>query len=454
MKAAPLTLEALNKIIKSTLKDQLDSFWVVAEINEITLNFSGHCYLELVQKSEKTEQLVARAKATIWNNIYRMLQPYFETTTGQSLAAGMKIMVRVIVEFHEVYGLSLNIVDIEPTYTVGEISLRRQKILQKLTNEGVIDMNRELLLPYFVNRIAIVSSKTAAGLLDFQNQLHHNPQGYQFYAKVFPAIMQGNEAEGSIINQLERIYQHADLFDVVVIIRGGGAAADLECFNSYWLAYHITQFPLPVLSGIGHEQDDTVTDRVAHTRLKTPTAVAGFLVDKMQEVAQDLAETNENIIDLCQEIIAMHQSLLEQRVRSLQKNYSRVMNLESKTLSKAILHMSTLARKKMFSLEHTLDKSGEQLKNTAYRQLDQHQFAMNSVHSEFKSSLKIILNTEQHHLSMLEKSLLYNNPQYILEKGFTLTLKDGQRVKHADTLKKGDAIETVFADGKKKSIIH
>lgn len=453
MKAAPLTLEALNKIIKATLKEQLDSFWVVAEINEINLNYSGHCYLELVQKSEKNEQLVAKSRATIWNNVYRMLQPYFETTTGQSLAAGMKVMVRVIVEFHEFYGLSLNIADIEPTYTVGEISLRRQKILQKLADEGVIDMNRELLLPYFVNRIAIVSSKTAAGLLDFQNQLHRNPHGYQFYSKVFPAIMQGNEAEGSIINQLERIYQHADLFDVVVIIRGGGAAADLECFNSYWLAYHITQFPLPVLTGIGHEQDNTVTDRVAHTRLKTPTAVAGFLVDKMQEVAQDLAETNQNIMDLCQERIVMHQSLLEQRARNLQKHYSRAMNLESKTLSKAILQISALARKKTFTLQHALDKSGEHLKSTIYRQLDQHQFSLDSVHSEIKSGLKFIHNTEEHRLKLLEKSLLYNNPQHILEKGFTLTLKDGQRIKHADTLKKGDVVETVFADGRKKSII-
>ncbi len=454
MKAAPLTLQALNKIIKGTLKDHLDSFWVVAEIHEFTLNHSGHCYLELVQKSEKNEQLVARAKATIWNNIYRMLQPYFETTTGQSLSAGMKVMVRAIVEFHEVYGLSLNIVDIEPTYTVGEISLRRQKILQKLTDEGVIDMNRELLLPYFIKRVAIVSSKTAAGLLDFQNQLHRNLQGYKFYSKVFPAIMQGNEAEGSIINQLELIYQHADLFDVVVIIRGGGAAADLECFNSYWLAYHITQFPLPVLTGIGHEQDDTVTDRVAHTRLKTPTAVAGFLVDNMQKVAQDLAETNESIMELCRERIAIHQSLLEQGARSLQKFYSRAMNTESKSLARTILQMSTLTRRKIFSLQHTLDKSGEQLKISAYRQLDQHRFGLNFIYSEFKSDLKIRFNKAEHRLSLLEKSLLYNNPQQILEKGFTLTLKDGQRVKHAETLKKGDAIETVFADGKKKSIVH
>ena len=205
MKASPITLEALNKKIKGLIKEGLDSHWVIAEISELSINYSGHCYLELVQKSDKDEQLIARARAVIWSNTFRMLKPYFETTTGGIFTDGIKVMLRVVVEYHEVYGLSLNVVDIEPTYTVGELAVRKQKILEKLNSEGVLEMNQELDLPYLTNRIAIVSSKTAAGLKDFLAQLNNNTQGFKFYTKLFPAVMQGNEAESSIIAQLDNM---------------------------------------------------------------------------------------------------------------------------------------------------------------------------------------------------------------------------------------------------------
>jgi exodeoxyribonuclease VII large subunit len=453
MKTAPITLEILNKKIKGLIKEGLDSYWVIAEISELTINYSGHCYLELVQKSEKNEQLIARARAVIWANTFRMIQPYFESTTGHTFTEGIKVMVRVVVEFHEVYGLSLNVVDIEPTYTVGELTVRKQKILEKLNAEGVLEMNRDLELPYHLNRIATISSKTAAGLGDFMNQLNNNPHGFKFYTKLFAATMQGNEAESSIISQLDIIFRNSSLFDVVVIIRGGGASADLECFNSYWLAYNITQFPIPVLTGIGHEQDDTVVDVVANTRLKTPTAVAEFLIDKMVAVENDLLMLEEEISDRVQLILRDKKQELNQSAYNLQKHYNFQVKHENKKLNKLSIRYVSGIKNCIHQHQRLLQNSSSKLSISGNIFLNTKNHILQLHQAKLSNRIKIGLTINKHQIEKAEQSILYNNPNNILSRGYSISLKDGKCVKDGTKLQKGDIIETVFYKGKKQSEI-
>ena len=252
-----LTLSDLNKIIRDCLDANLDpSYWVIAEISEMKTNQKGHCYLELVEK--KDDDILAKARATIWSYTYRNLSMWFETTTGESLKPGLKILANVSVSFHEIYGLSLNIRDIDASFTIGERSRRRQEVINKLKEDGVFDMNREIPLPLVPQRVAIISSPTAAGYQDFTDQLRQNEFGYGFSITLFKALVQGKEAESSINNALHSIFKHTAKYDIVVLIRGGGAAVDLECFDSYNVASHIAQFPLPVITGIGHEKDETI----------------------------------------------------------------------------------------------------------------------------------------------------------------------------------------------------
>ena len=281
--ASVLSLTELNRNIKQALRDALpETYWVRAETSEVRVNsYSGHCYLEFIEKDERTGQVAARARGTIWAQQYAVIRPYFEEETGRPFTSGLKVLVRVAVDFHELYGLSLTVHDIDPSFTVGDLVRRRKEIIRQLQADGVFDLNRSLSLPPRPQRIAVISSATAAGYEDFTDQLLGNEYGFPFYVRLYPALMQGERTEASIIAALDRIYAVREAFDVVVIIRGGGSTADLSSFDSYALAANCAQFPLPIITGIGHERDDTVVDLVAHTRLKTPTAVAAFLIDCM-----------------------------------------------------------------------------------------------------------------------------------------------------------------------------
>ena len=293
------TLSELTGAVRDTLEATFpETYWVRAETSDVRVNAaSGHCYLEFIEKNPKTNQLVAKARGSIWAKVFRMLKPYFEMETGQTFTSGLKVLVKVTIEFHELYGFSLNVVDIDPTYTIGDMARKRQEIIRQLQADGVFTLNKELTFPDFPTRIAVITSPTAAGYEDFLNQLLHNQAGYPFYPKLFPALMQGEKTEESVIAALERIDACREYFDVVVIIRGGGATSDLNSFDSYLLAAHCAQFPLPIITGIGHERDDTIVDLVAHTRLKTPTAVAAFLIhclDQQAATLNDLEEVHHN----------------------------------------------------------------------------------------------------------------------------------------------------------------
>ena len=307
----PLTLYSLNSLVRAAVADGLPSaYWVTGELSEVRETQAGHCYIELVERDEATQEMVAKARGTIWARIYSLLKPYFLEQTGERFAAGLKVLLKVTVVFHELYGFSLDVCDIEPAYTVGDIARRKQMILNRLAAEGVLNLNKELPFPLLPQKVAVISSSFAAGYGDFCDQLQNNPYGFVFYPQLFAAPMQGNKVEEGVIAALDRIAQNADFWDVVVIIRGGGATSDLGCFDTYDLANNCAQFPLPIITGIGHQRDDTLVDAVAHTRVKTPTAAAELLIHA-------LAAQNAALEDVREALAASARGIVENNRRRL-----------------------------------------------------------------------------------------------------------------------------------------
>lgn len=302
-------LSQLNKMVRDAINMQLpDEYWVEAELSECR-EHNGHCYLELIEKDEHTNTPVARASAKCWRQTWLMVKPYFERTTGEPLRTGMKVLLKVYAQFHEAFGFSWIVTDIDPNYTLGDMARKRLEIIRQLKEEGVFDLQRELRIPLFAKRIAVISAENAAGYGDFCRQLEDNEYGFRFEVTLFPAIMQGEQVEQSIIAALERIYALNTSFDVVVIIRGGGATADLSGFDTLALAENVAQFPLPVITGIGHERDESILDMVAHTRVKTPTAAAALLIDHLRQVLERINSAQQRITT------AIFQRIANQKMR-------------------------------------------------------------------------------------------------------------------------------------------
>lgn len=469
-----LTLSELNERIRDTLLEAFPStVWVIAEVSELKENRSGHCYMELVEKQE--DEIVARSRATIWSYTYRMLKPYFETTTGQLFTNGIKILVQASVEFHPAFGLSLNIKDIEPTYTVGDMALHRKEIIDRLVSEGVFDMNRELRLPLVPQKIAVISSATAAGYQDFINQLENNEHGFKFYTQLFEAWMQGQGAVSSVIKSLERIYQFEDFFDAVAIIRGGGATADLSSFDSYELALNIAQFPLPVITGIGHEKDDTVIDLVAHTRMKTPTAVAEFFVSGVERFYNRLIDLESDIIDLIRERVEYNQLQLERMANKIHQSASYFLRIKNESLTKTGNQLQMDVGQYSFSktyeinnLKHAMQSAVSIWSVETKNNINQKRRILKRVAGEVMLNEKnkidhLMINTshfskerlykEQKRIHFSENAMRLLTPENVLKRGYTITMKKGKIVKSKDQLGLRDEIETLFADGKVKSKI-
>jgi len=450
-----ISLFELNNQVKTGIRELFpDTYWVIGEISEMNINQSGHCYLELVEKKSDSEQIIARAKATIWAFTFRMLRPYFESTTGQRLTMGLKIMVQVSIEFHEIYGYSLNIKDIEPNFTIGDLSRRKQEIIQRLQDEGVFHLNKEFELPLVLQRVAVISSETAAGYGDFVDQLSDNRFGYLFHIKLFQAYMQGEEAEQSIIQALEQIFETVDQFDVVIIIRGGGSQVDLDCFNSYWLCYHITQFPLPILTGIGHERDETIADLVAHTSLKTPTAVAEFIIDRVAQFDQYLNELNSQVMTIASEQL---QTWKDESAR-LSRNIISLVKLRMSAENQRILTLGTLSQR---SLKGFLKKNHQRLSTVRVRvksHLHHYYYhGMQNLGLMQKSLILLIkgsLKDEKKRLAQFESTNLLLDPAYVLKRGYTLTFCNGILIKSSRQLETGDIIDNKWSDGKASSIIN
>ncbi|MDH3710995.1 MAG: exodeoxyribonuclease VII large subunit [Cyclobacteriaceae bacterium] len=414
-----ITLFQLNTLIQSTLEQQLQPFyWAVAEISELRVAPKGHCYLELVEKDG--EHLTAKIRANIWAYDYRNLSNFFHNVTGKKLQPGMKILAKVKVEFHEVFGMSLHIRDLDPNFTLGERARQRQLVVERLTREDLLGRNKQLALPLVPQRIAVISAETAAGYGDFMHQLVQNQWGYHFQVKLFKSVMQGTEAVSSINSSLEKIYQQADEFDLLVIIRGGGSQVDLDCFDHYELTAMVARSPLPVVTGIGHERDQTVLDLVAHTRLKTPTAVAEFLLSGMNAVEHELNE-------------------LSQRLR-------RAALLQLQTQDHALTKLKGNLEHKSLALIQKMDHRQDLLQQklvAAIRGVIQHaNHELNSIEGVLKSQPLRLLKQEHQLLAALEDKIKLADPRHILKRGFTITYREGKVLKPGEEVVPGEEIET------------
>ena len=395
------SLFELNRLVRESIECEMpDEYWVEAELSECRES-RGHCYMELIQKDEQTATPVAKASAKCWANKWLTIRPYFERTTGQQLHAGMKVLLQVYPQFHEAYGFSWIINDIDPTYTIGDMARKRQEIIKKLKDEGVFDLQKELQLPLFCQHIAVISSQTAAGYGDFCNQLADNPYGFKFETQLFPAIMQGEGVEQSIIAALEQIYNSQ--FDCVVIIRGGGATSDMSGFDTLALAENVANFPIPIITGIGHDRDESILDMVSHTRVKTPTAAAAFLISHLKEVL--------DIIDASQERITR---FALQKISNLK---SQISNLQE-------------AIPRLFSIVKTRQESKIDL-----------------FEQRMHTSIDRRFISERHRLELIDEKLKALDPTLLLKRGYSITLHHGRAVKDATTLHPGDEIETRLAKG-------
>lgn len=400
-----ITLSELQQRIRSAIEQSLPlPLWVVAEVSELKVNYSGHCYLELVEKSDSARDTSsipkAQARAVIWRSQYAMLASYFESQTGSRLAAGMKVLAKVIVSYHELYGLSLQIIDLDASYTLGEVERQKQLTIKQLQADGVWDMNRAEQLPTLVQRIAVVSSAAAAGYRDFMNELRS--YDYAFRVTLFDAVVQGQAAEESICAALASVAERADEFDAVAIIRGGGSASDLSCFNSYHLCSCVAQMPLPVVTGIGHDKDTSVADMVAHTALKTPTAVAVWLADRMADAEAWLDEAAQRLSEAAMAATQREQMRLERVVGELSRQ--------------AVMYCERGRSR--------LELMGEQLSSAVNRYFER----------------------QHDYLSLAEEVVEARAPERILRMGFAIVRAEGKAVMAADALAKGGKVEIEMAD--------
>lgn len=401
----------------------LRDVWVVAETSDVRR--SGHCYMELVHKNAETGEPEARVRATVWRSVLGRLDAEFYAATGQRLASGMKVMVRVTASFHPAYGLSANITDIDPTYTLGDLVRLRMEIINRLTQEGIIDLNRSLDWPEPALRIAVISAAGAAGYGDFMHQLYSSPQRFRFHTELFPAVMQGASAPPSIIAALEAVAAREDEWDGVVIIRGGGATADLAAFENYDLAANIAQFPLPIIIGIGHERDVTVLDSVANMRVKTPTAAAEWLVgraaealDRVETLAAAICQTAAATVAGCKEQLAYFSA-------SLPHLPGKAIENARKRLSNDMLALTGVAQRRIQPELSRLDLAAERI----------------------AAAGRTAIERRRSRLDAIDQLLAVLSPQATLARGYSITRFEGRAVTDASQLPADALLETVLAAG-------
>lgn len=431
MQKTTLTLFELNSLVRDVLETTLDSlFWVEAELSEAR-EVRGHCYMELVQKDIFSATPIARASAKCWKQRWQVLRPKFEGVTGQPLRAGMKVMLQVAVSFHEAYGFAWIVQDIDPTYTMGDMARKRLEIIRQLQQEGVFDMQKELTIPMFAQRVAVISSESAAGYGDFCSQLSNNDYGFKFYPRLFAAVMQGERVEQSVVAALNEINRHVDDFDVVVIIRGGGATADLSGFDTLELAENVANFPLPIITGIGHERDESILDMVSNTRVKTPTAAAAVLIDNLVAVLSCINDYERRVALRVKQVMDKERRRLDRSAERVPMLFSLVKTRQEARLDRLMSRMVSLVNHNVSTAGHRLQLASANLLPLVERRLER-------------------ANNELGRLEFRVKAL---DPQLILRRGYSITLFDNKAVRHADQLKRGDHIVTRLEHGSVKSVV-
>lgn len=426
-----ISLVEFNRRIGGLLHDaSVQRCWVVAETSDVRQS-GGHCYLELVQKDAQTGQTLARMRGIVWASVYARLRCEFERATGQPFASGMNVMVEVSANFHEQYGLSVVITGINPTYTLGDMARQRLEILNRLRREGIIDLNKQLPWVDVAQRVAVISAAGAAGYGDFMNQLHNNPSGIKFYTCLFPAVMQGQSTVTSVIAALERINDYADLFDCVVIIRGGGSTSDLNSFDNYDLAANVAQFPLPVICGIGHDRDNTVVDSVASVRVKTPTAAAEWLLDRAQSALDHVNALTDMVVDSATQMLSGARQQLAYFTSGIPLMADNIVVRHRARLQQIAAAIPVVAARR-------IDGAGKDLAFASQR------VAM--------AARQCVAN-ERQRVTWLEKQVELLSPDRVLRRGYSLTLRDGHVVTSVSSLRAGDSLVTRFADGERTSVV-
>ncbi len=419
-----LTLLELNSLVRQLIETAMPrEYWVEAELSECRES-RGHCYMELTQRDDRAATPIARASAKCWASKWALIRPFFERATGQQLRAGMKVLLRVYAQFHEAYGFSWIVTDIDPTYTLGDQARRRQEIINQLKKEGVFDLQRELTLPLFCMNIAVISSRTAAGYGDFCNQLAESP--FAFRTQLFPAVMQGEGIEQSVISALEQVWASAAFVpDVVVIIRGGGATSDMSGFDTLALAENVANFPIPVITGIGHDRDECILDMVAHQRVKTPTAAAALLIAHLSEVLDTVDDAQKRITIMAQQRITALQAQLSTISEMLPRIFSSVRTRQEARIDNLYTRLTGLCQQKILTLHASVT----------------------AIESKMPFLLDRRLRSEHHRLEMLTEKTKALDPIQLLHRGYSITTKDGHAVRDASLLKPGDTIETRLANG-------
>lgn len=401
------SLYELNEYIRQVLALNFsEALWVRSELAQVKYS-RGHCYLTLVQKDEAGNGIVAQSQAVIWALKLRQLKKKLGFEFETVLQEGMEVLLQVKVDFHERFGLKLMVEDIDPAYTLGQLAMKRRETILKLKKEGLLEKNGLLPLPLVIQRIAILSSENAAGLKDFLNEISNNEFGYIFQFHLFPVAMQGAKVGKEIKQALKKI--NAGQFDILVIIRGGGSKLDLAAFDEYDLCENVAHSEMPVITGIGHEIDETVLDKVAHTSLKTPTAVAGFIVHHNMRFESE-------ILNQVNEIKIIANQLIQEEKQILQEQFQTIKNFSNNKLEKEKMMVGYIEKELPVLIKNKLQKSTAELK-------------------------------------LLQKSAQLLSPNVILKRGFTITSKDGKTIVDKNELNKGDVIETIFNNGKKKSVI-
>jgi exodeoxyribonuclease VII large subunit len=443
-----LTLSELNTYIRETIESEFTvPIWLIAEISELNINRSGHCYLDLIERDELSKKIIARQRATIWAFQFRLIKAHFESVTGQELTGGLKVLINIKVNYHVLYGISVNVLDIEPSFTLGEQAKHRELIIQQLSSDGVIDMNKGLELCEVPQRIALISSETAAGYGDFMEQLKNNENQFRFSVRLFASVMQGEKTSSSIISALEDIYHHEEQFDAIVIIRGGGAKAELAAFDDYDLAFMISQSPLPVLTGIGHERDQSVADLVAWKNFKTPTAVAAFLIDHLllfkhkidgySELLNSIALTRLSEENL--QIEKLEQLILSESKNAVTYHKSRLKDLTVKAAKAA----TGFLHKHQTKMENALSASRA---NSRWF-LEKNNLFFETKKIQLNYRIKVYINQKNASLDLLSEKNNALDPLKQLHKGFAIVTKNNKRITTAHQLKEGNTIKIYFSKG-------
>lgn len=426
-----LSLFELNSLVADVINTTMSrSYWVEAELSEVREN-RGHCYMELIEKNENSNVPIARASAKCWSNIWSAIKPYFIRITGQQIRAGIKVMLQVHAQFHPQYGFSWIVDDINPEYTMGDMMRKRQEIICQLKEEGVYDLQKELNLPLFAQRIAVISSATAAGYGDFCNQLENNELGLYFHVELFPAIMQGDNVESSIIASLDHINNREEDFDCVVIIRGGGATADLSGFDTLGLAENVANFPLPIITGIGHERDESILDMVSYQRVKTPTAAAAYLINHLTSTLIRVESAQSTIIDYVKKALEIE-------------------NMRIKHIGAQIPVLFSIVRTKQ---EARLESLFQRLFTASKELMKQSDFLLLSLQQRVQPAVRGRLSSEHHRLDVLEHRARLLDPTLLLKRGYSITLHNGKAIHNANDLKIGDTITTLLEIGQIESIV-